>query len=149
MPFMVLDLEGWTPPEQRGRALAPDEVDVHLDTMAAGFEMPPDLLSVFRGSRLLDRENVLAYVVEEGGKAVSTALGIVAGGHVGVFDVATLPAHRGRGLGTAITARVLADAVAAGARAAFLQSSAMGCSVYERLGFRTADHWTVWIATPH
>lgn len=147
VPFMLLDLADWEPPEQRGRTLAPDEVDVHIDTMVAGFEMPPDLLSVFRGSRLLERDDVRCYVVEEDGEAVATALGIVANDHVGVFDVATVPSRRGRGLGAAITARVIADGAAAGARAAFLQSSAMGYSVYERLGFRTADHWTVWVAT--
>lgn len=146
VPFMLLDLGSWEPPEQRGRALGPDELDAHLDALTAGFEAPAAMLAPFRGSALLDREGVRGYVVEEDGAVVATALGIVSGEHVGVFDVATLPSHRGRGHGAALTARAIADGAVAGARTAFLQSSPIGLSVYERLGFRTVEEWTVWVA---
>jgi ribosomal protein S18 acetylase RimI-like enzyme len=146
VPFMLLhevpvarDVEGV-------RRLIPGEFATHLDTMTAGFEGPPEMVAVFRGSTMLERENVRAYVVEDGGVPVATSMSIVAEGHVGVFNVATLPSHRGRGYGAALTARAVADGFAAGAATAFLQSSEMGRSVYERLGFRTAEEWTVWIA---
>jgi len=127
------------------RVLGEDESDVHLDVTNAGFEAPPEVLAVFRGSDLLAREGVRGYVVEDAGVPVATALGITGEGHVGVFNVATLRAYRGRGYGAALTARAVADGVAAGARTAFLQSSEMGLRVYERLGFRTVEHWTVWV----
>ena len=62
-------------------------------------------------------------------------------GHVGVFNIATPPEHRGRGYGRAVTARVVADGVRAGARTAYLQASPMGLGVYQRMGFRTGETW--------
>jgi N-acetylglutamate synthase len=63
---------------------------------------------------------------------------------VGVFDVVTHAAHRGRGLASALIARAVADAHDAGARTAYLQVMANNPAlrVYERLGFTTAyDYW--------
>ena len=40
-----------------------------------------------------------------------------------------------------MTARAVAEGVAAGAHTAYLQASAMGYGVYERMGFRTAETW--------
>ena len=42
--------------------------------------------------------------------------------------------YRGRGFGSALTARAAWDGFAGGARFAFLQSSDMGHAVYGRLG---------------
>ena len=82
-----------------------------------------------------------AYIGRIGGEPCTTGLGAVAEGHVGVFNIATPPAHRNRGFGHAVTARVVANGVRAGARAAYLQASTMGFGVYQRLGFRTAETW--------
>jgi N-acetylglutamate synthase len=65
--------------------------------------------------------------------------------HVGVFNVATPSRHRRRGYGAAVTARVVADGVAAGASWAWLQSSPSGYAIYERLGFRTLERWLTWV----
>jgi ribosomal protein S18 acetylase RimI-like enzyme len=54
----------------------------------------------------------------------------------GVYNVATVPEARGRGIGRAVTATVLAEAVARGHRLAVLGSSDLGYPVYRRLGFR-------------
>jgi GNAT superfamily N-acetyltransferase len=53
----------------------------------------------------------------------------------GVYFVNTDPEWRGRGVGTAMTATALRAAAAAGARLACLDASAMGLSIYLRLGF--------------
>jgi predicted GNAT family acetyltransferase len=79
-------------------------------------------------------------------KRRSTALGVTDGDHVGIFNVATPPAHRGKGYGAAITAWAVGDGFQNGASVAFLQSSPMGFRVYERLGFRTVEDWSVWIS---
>jgi predicted acetyltransferase len=65
----------------------------------------------------------------------------VTDGHIGVFNIATPPAHRAQGYGRAVTARVLADGVRGGAHTAYLQASPMGFGVYQRMGFRTAETW--------
>jgi len=66
--------------------------------------------------------------------------------HVGLFNVATLPAHRRRGYGAAITERAVRDGLDRGARWAWLQSSTAGYGVYEKLGFRTQQSWECWIS---
>ena len=84
-----------------------------------------------------------AYVGRTDGEPCTTGFGAVAEGHVGVFNIATPPAHRNRGFGTAVTARVVADGVRAGAHTAYLQASPMGFGVYERMGFRTVETWSL------
>ncbi|HEX7269576.1 MAG TPA: GNAT family N-acetyltransferase [Streptosporangiaceae bacterium] len=89
---------------------------------------------------------VRCYMGEIGGQAVTTGLGVTLGEFTGVFSVATLPAYRRRGYGAAVTARVVADGLAAGAKWAWLQSSPPGYATYARLGFGTVETWKCWIA---
>ena len=70
------------------------------------------------------------------GRAIATSLGLLIDGTVAIFNVATAADARRRGAGGAITAAAMTAAQAKGARWAHLESSDMGRSVYERLGFR-------------
>lgn len=56
----------------------------------------------------------------------------------GVFFVATLPHHRGKGLARRLMSVALAEARERGCETSTLQASPMGYPVYERLGYRTA-----------
>ena len=60
---------------------------------------------------------------------------------VGVYSIATMGAARRRGYGAAMTARIVAEGVAAGCDVAIVQASEMGRPIYERLGFRTVVHY--------
>jgi GNAT superfamily N-acetyltransferase len=71
-----------------------------------------------------------------GGEDVATALAFDHAGDCGVFNVSTLEAARRRGLGTALTARLLHDAVTRGCSTASLQSTAMAERLYAAVGFR-------------
>ena len=71
------------------------------------------------------------------GAPVATSSVLYAEGVAGIYDVATLPAARGRGVGAAVTLAPLREARARGYRVGVLQSSMMGLRVYERLGFQT------------
>ena len=82
------------------------------------------------------------------GEPVATSTILRTGAVAGVYFVATRPAFRRRGFGTAITAHALDDARSSGARTAILGSSPMGKRIYERLGFREYFEYRLFEARP-
>lgn len=116
--------------------------DRYTDVLTRGFEAPDGLFGPLMGGAVLDAERIDGYLYEEDGEALGTGLGMRTLGVVGVFNIAVVPAARGRGVGRAITEQVLRDGVAAGADAAYLQSSAQGRPLYESMGFRFQENWT-------
>jgi GNAT superfamily N-acetyltransferase len=58
------------------------------------------------------------------------------GGVAGLVALATLPAHRRKGIGSALQLARIRDAQALGYRYAALFASQMGYSAYQKLGFR-------------
>lgn len=74
----------------------------------------------------------LGYVEDE---PVATAEASVSGGAVGLFNIATVPALRGRGIGSAMTWRPLRDARGSGCDLGVLQAAEAGVGLYRRLGF--------------
>ncbi|MHB8901726.1 MAG: GNAT family N-acetyltransferase [Thermoguttaceae bacterium] len=70
------------------------------------------------------------------GKPVATASLYRGAEAAGISNVATLPGHRRRGIGTALTVAVLREARRTGCRIATLFSSVMGRPVYQRIGLR-------------
>ena len=119
-----------------------EQVGVGARLLADGFEAPIALLAPLVAPEVLALDGMTAYVGRVFGEPCTTGLGAVTDRHVGVFNIATPPAHRAHGYGRAVTARVLADGARAGAHTAYLQASPMGLGVYERMGFRTAETWT-------
>jgi ribosomal protein S18 acetylase RimI-like enzyme len=95
-----------------------------LGAMACGPDMP-----------------VRRYLVRIDGAPVASATVFVHGESAGIYNVATLPAARGRGIGTAVTFAALRDGVAMGARVGVLHASGMAQSVYRRLGFIDGPSW--------
>lgn len=98
------------------------------------------------------RERAQSYPLPQAGALVRVDGEVVAGGLVklesgaaGIFALATAPALRGRGLGRAVVAALLAEARRQGAVRAYLQvtaASAAAIALYARFGFRTAyDYW--------
>lgn len=75
-------------------------------------------------------------VVRDAGEPAACASVFLAGGHAFVTNVGTIPAARGRGLGTRATLAVLEIAARDGAPTATLTASRMGRGVYARIGFR-------------
>jgi ribosomal protein S18 acetylase RimI-like enzyme len=70
------------------------------------------------------------------GETVATALAFDADGDRGIYNVGTLEHARRRGLGTALTALLVHEALADGCRTATLQSTEMAEGVYAAVGFR-------------
>ncbi len=150
VPLMALDLADARFDEDSGvlhvRVLEPDEASAQARIAAAGFEAPEQIFRDLVPPALLAADGVRCYVGEVAGEPVTTALGIALGGSVGIFNVATPPAHRGRGYGGAVTARAVRDGITAGASWAWLQSSNEGLSLYRELGFRTLEQWPCWVS---
>ncbi|MEU8181241.1 GNAT family N-acetyltransferase [Micromonospora sp. NPDC049044] len=122
------------------------ESDRYTETLTRSFEAPDGAFGALVGGGVLDADQVSGYLAEESGRPVGTGLGLRTAGVLGVFNIAVVPSARGRGLGRAITEAVLRDGVAAGTEAAYLQSSEMGRPLYETMGFRLVENWTLFHA---
>jgi GNAT superfamily N-acetyltransferase len=118
------------------RATTAAELADHRAVAAAAFGMSPDLVARLMPPALLGNPAVRVYVGLENGLPVASSLAFRTDEIVGIYNVATVEAARGRGYGTAMTWAVIADA-APGVEVAILQASAPGLPVYERMGFRT------------
>jgi GNAT superfamily N-acetyltransferase len=108
------------------------------DVVASGFSAPP----VDPPAELLGGPHRF-WLARRDGEPVACAAASVGHGVVDVEAVATLPGHRGRGLGEAVTwAATLADP----RLPAVLLSSDLGRPVYERMGYLPVLRATMWMA---
>jgi ribosomal protein S18 acetylase RimI-like enzyme len=128
------------------RELDQSEAELHAQVAADGFEAPIELFRQLITTDLLAMAGVRCYVGELEDQPVSTGLGVLVGSAVMIFNIATPPAHRRRGFGAAVTRRVAADGLAAGADWALLQSSDAGYRMYDQLGFSTVERWSTWVS---
>jgi ribosomal protein S18 acetylase RimI-like enzyme len=84
-------------------------------------------------------------VIRRDGEVVACGLLKLEGDHAGLFAVTTAPAWRGRGLGRAVVAALLAEAKRRGATTAYLQVTAENTpalAIYRRFGFSAShDYW--------
>lgn len=100
------------------------------------FRVPEDWFSeVFDGNQ--ERRAFSCQVGYLDGQAVGTAATVVHEGVVGIYNVATLPQHRGRRIGEVMTREAAQRGLnqCPGAPVV-LQSTSLGLSLYEQLGFR-------------
>ena len=106
---------------------------------AAGNGVPLDLIRALYAPGLLQLDGFAVYLGRADSVTVTTAMRYLTNNDVGIFNVATPPAHRRRGYGSAITAHAARAGFENGADLAWLQTSEIGESVYRGLGFRHVE----------
>jgi ribosomal protein S18 acetylase RimI-like enzyme len=114
------------------------EFRTFCDVLAAGFEAPSLLCDAFFRLGEVgfgDEVPFRHYVATVDARPVATTTGVIAGDVLGIYNVATVPDARGRGIGRTITLESMRDGARAGCGMAVLEASEMGRSVYEKLGF--------------
>ena len=142
-PLMLLDPipEAPSTPAPDGldvRAVDAASVDAYVDVIAAGFEMPRDLAAMALGEALLlESPGFTGFLATLDGEPVATSGLFLTGTTAGVYNVATVPAARGRGIGAAVTWSAALAGRAAGAPRSILQASEAGEPVYTRMGYAT------------
>ncbi len=144
MALRLDDLPG-RQPEVPGLEVRRVRTTAQLESWAnvtASHWTPPDpgVLSFYRrtASALLDPDAPQwLYLGLLDGVAVATAEATLHDRTVGLFNVATADAYRGRGISSRMTWEPLRDASAAGCSLGVLQTAAAGVGVYRRLGFTT------------
>lgn len=83
------------------------------------------------------------------GQQQACALGVLAQGQLGLFDIATCAELRRQGLAARLVRQVLGWGARQGARRAYLQvlaSNAPALALYQKLGFRLGYRYTYWVA---
>jgi GNAT superfamily N-acetyltransferase len=112
-----------------------EELVAFREAAFRGFGYPVSAARIFLGDRVLDAPQVRLYSGLVDGAVVATSMLIATGAVAGIYWVATLEEHRGRGYGEALTAAAIAGGREFGCRTASLQASKLGRPVYQRMGF--------------
>jgi GNAT superfamily N-acetyltransferase len=137
-PLMILpSIDGIPPPFDLEVRIAStiDELQDHASVVSAGFGMPIEVARFLLGPPVLHDPAAAIAVGYLDGVPVTTALLAQSGETAGVYNVATLEDHRGRGFGEAATWAVIAEGARRGCTHSVLQSSDAGYHVYARMGF--------------
>jgi GNAT superfamily N-acetyltransferase len=115
------------------------EMQIWADVLLAGFGLPASDASLWLAAyerlglgTVAPWAHFIAFLHDE---PVATSSVLLRGELAGIYHVVTLPAARGRGIGSVITVAALRHASDAGATVAALQASEMGFNVYRAIGF--------------
>lgn len=151
-PLMVLDPIRPAPPSGVD-GLEVEVVDgANLDdysaTLAGGFGMPKVLADAFLGSGPHEIEGLTLFLARLESEPVAASAVFLTDDVAGVYNVATLPEARGKGVGAAVTWAAVEAGRTAGGTVAILQASGAGEPVYARMGFTTPARYRQFEAAP-
>jgi ribosomal protein S18 acetylase RimI-like enzyme len=151
LPWMALDMETLErhadggPPILDGltprRVMTRQDQNLWQAVMAKGFVRMTNEAWAFlertaEASGYGDDASWWRFIGELDGEVVGSSGIVWTGGVAGIYNVATPPEHRRRGIATTMSLHALRTARSNGYRVAVLGSSDLGRGVYERLGFR-------------
>lgn len=140
-PGMAIDLRSvdTTSPVPVAEARDDAGMDRWIEALLAGFKMPAPVGEIFRRLQAglgWEHSPCRYFYAEDGGIPVAVSMTYYGAGVAGIYCVATVEAHRRKGLGERVTRASLHAAIEDGYDAAILQSSVMGVPLYLKIGFR-------------
>lgn len=132
------------------REVGKDTIDDAVVCFADAFDADPDEVSRELGPNLLTIPTFTVFVGYLAGEPVATSMLATTRsvGLAGVYSVATRPAHRGRGFGTALTDAALVAAGEQGYDVAVLEPSPSGAPMYRRMGFEPFTTYLETVVSP-
>ena len=124
----------------------PEEREQYAWLFARAYGFPEEahqiMVDMYNTVELTD--DLQLYIGYLDGEPVSTTCILYDCGVAGIYNVATMPEARGKGMGSMITIASLLDAKKRGYAVSILHSSQMGYNLYKRLGFKefcTMNRW--------
>jgi GNAT superfamily N-acetyltransferase len=154
MPAMAVDIEALAdttlPSGYEFMRVSQNDRHDWLDCLAVGYEIPKQTAETFIPETLgTGPDDATQYfAVRHDNAMVAVSMLYMNHGVAGIYCVATLPEHRGKGLGAYATAEPLRIAQRLGYGVGVLQSSEMGHSVYKGLGFRDVGGLPLYVRMP-
>ena len=145
IPAMAINLEAIHvvhPPHRMQIAPVTDTAALaawaHVYTLSNGAPdwIQQELYTLFAALTPWTNDQLQLYLAYQDDQPVATAATFRAAGVVGLYEVATLPEVRRRGIGTAVTQHTLVAARQDGVDVATLLSSPMAVQLYHQLGFQ-------------
>lgn len=114
--------------------------------LAEAFSLPLASIGRVFGAQILAVPDIAVFLTRRAGQPVSTAMTTGRGAVIGIWSMATAPAHQRQGAGRATLAAVLADHHQRGAELFYLGATAAGKPLYDAVGFRTIEETPIWVA---
>lgn len=110
------------------------------------FEIPPTIANAVYGVANAWKGRYKGFVAVLDGRPIAIAAMVNAGGALGIYSLATLPAHRHQGYGEALLRAAAAlSRPENAAEPLILQSTEAGHGLYQRMGFRDVTKFTVYL----
>lgn len=106
------------------------------------FDKEDEILDAMYGHvESLMATNINAYVLYEGDTPVAAASTLLSDGVAGIYYLAALEEHRGKGIGSYMTMVATNSGFEMGADAVILQASLLGEPIYKKLGYKVITHY--------
>lgn len=110
--------------------------------VSESFEKEVELAEhMFGKMETLKSQDIIAYLVYDGEKAVASALTVISGEMAGIYWVGVVKDKRREGLGAYIVQAATNKGFEGGAKAVILQASEAGEHLYKKLGYTTFKHY--------
>ena len=149
MPLMTHDGHGVTDAPGAvavGRVVSVADLMAAQSIIAQANALPEDAVQRTLGPGFLDAPGVDVFLARQADRPISTVITTRHGATVGIWCMATLPESQRAGAGRALLIQVMAQHRASGAHLFYLGATEAGYPLYERMGFRTIETLTIWVA---